>query len=230
MGPILKKNLIDVLKAVVPLFAAVCFLQLAIINAPLALFLQFVLGASLAVAGMLLLFIGIDLGVLPMGRFIGAELPRRGSLLLILGVAFVLGFAVTVAEPDVLVLASQVDALSAGRIPQLVVVSTTALGVALLAALAMARIIFGWPIKYLICGAYLLVIVIALVAPRDFVPLAFDAGSVTTGVLTAPVVISLTLGLTAVLAGRDPVSDGFGVMGLASVGAIIAFLAMGVLR
>ncbi len=229
MGPILRKNFLDVLKAVAPLFAVVCLLQFTIVHAPAAVFFQFVFGTGLAVAGMLLLFIGVDLGVLPMGRYIGAELPRRGSLLLILFVAFGFGFAVTVAEPDVLVLASQVDTVSEGRIPQVSVVTVIALGVAGLTALAIARIIFGWSIKYLICGAYVLILGLGFIAPADFVPLAFDAGSATTGVLTAPVVISLTLGLTAVMAGRDAVSDGFGVMGIASTGAIIAVLAMGIL-
>jgi hypothetical protein len=229
MNSIVIRNLVDVLKAVAPLIFAVSVLQFTVVHAPLGLFLQFLFGSVLAIAGMLLLFIGIDIGVLPMGRFIGAELPRRGSLTLILAVAFAIGFAVTVAEPDVLVLATQVDEASAGRIPQLGVLYVTGFGVAVMTAIALARIVFGWPMKYLICGVYVVAIALALIAPADFVPLAFDAGSVTTGVLTAPVVISLTLGLTAVLAGRDSVADGFGVMGLASIGAVVAVLAMGVL-
>ena len=104
MWSLLREKLLDVLKAVAPLVGLVVVLQLTVVHAPLDVFVQFLAGATLAVLGMLLLFTGIDLGILPMGRFIGAELPKKGSITLIVSVAFALGFATTVAEPDVLVL------------------------------------------------------------------------------------------------------------------------------
>src|SRR5262245_16501091 len=109
MWILLRDKLVDVLKAVAPLIGTVCVLQITIVHAPAELFLQFLGGSVLAIVGMLLLFAGVDLGILPMGRFIGAELPKKGSLVLIIAVAFALGFATTIAEPDVLVLAGQVD-------------------------------------------------------------------------------------------------------------------------
>ena len=111
MLALLKIKFSEVLQAVMPLFGAVCVFQVMLVGAPTALFLQFVAGSLLALFGMLLLLAGIDFGILPMGRFIGAELPRKGSLWLIIGVAFALGFATTAAEPDVLVLAGQVEAV-----------------------------------------------------------------------------------------------------------------------
>lgn len=225
----LKEKLLDVLKAIAPLVLVVCLLQVTIVQAPTGLFLQFVVGSALAVAGMLLLFMGIDLGILPMGRFIGAELPKKGSLTLIVTVAFALGFATTVAEPDVLVLASQVDAVSKHTISGQAVLYATALGLGVFAAIAMARIILGWSMKYMLAAVYSLSLVLALVAPANIVSLAFDGGSVTTGVLSAPVVIALSVGLSSVLASRSAVSDGFGILGFASVGPIIAILAMGML-
>ena len=226
MPSFLKEKLLDVLKAVAPLIVAVCVIQ-AIAQAPVALFLQFLAGSVLAIVGMLLLFIGIDLGILPMGRFIGAELPRKRSLALIMAVAFSITFATTVAEPDVLVLAGQVDMVSRGAISGQAFLYVVACGAAAFAAIAMARIIFGWPMKYMLAAAYSLVLVLALVAPSEFVPLAFDGGSVTTGVLSAPVIIALGIGLSSVLVGRSAVSDGFGVLGFASIGPIIAIMAMG---
>ena len=100
MWHLLRDKLLDVLKAVAPLIGAVVVLQITIVQAPAELFLQFLAGSVLAVVGMLLLFVGIDLGILPMGRFVGAELPKKGSLALILAVTFSLGFATTIAEPD----------------------------------------------------------------------------------------------------------------------------------
>lgn len=143
MLPLLKIKPPEVLQAVAPLFAAVCAFQVLLVGAPTALFLQFIAGSLLALVGMLLLLAGIDFGILPMGRFIGAELPTKGSLWLIAGVAFALGFATTAAEPDVLVLAGQVDAASEGVAAGQALVYITA-GVGLLAAVALLRIVWGF--------------------------------------------------------------------------------------
>jgi hypothetical protein len=194
------------------------------------LFVRFLLGAMLSICGMMLLFVGVDQGILPMGRFIGAELPKKGSLMLILAVAFSLGFATTVAEPDVLVLSGQIDAVSSGTMSGRTVLYVIAFGLAILTALAMARIIFGWPMKYMLAAVYTLILLLSFFAPAEFIPLAFDSGSVTTGVLSAPVVIALAIGLSSVLAGRSAVSDGFGLLGFASVGPIIAILLLGMLQ
>ena len=111
-------------------------------GAPADLFVQFLAGSILTILGMLLLFAGIDLGILPMGRFIGAELPRKGSITLIVAVAFSLGFAITVAEPDVLVLSSQVDTVSRGAVSGQAVLYVVALGVAVFVAAAMNPVTF----------------------------------------------------------------------------------------
>lgn len=229
MLQLLKPRLLEVLKAVAPLVAAVCVLQVALVDAPAELFLQFLAGAALAILGMVLLFAGIDLGILPMGRFIGAELPRKGSLWAILAVAFALGFATTVAEPDVLVLAGQVEAASRGMLSSQALVYVVALGVGLFAALALLRIVWGFSMRYLLAAVYSLMLLLTFLSPEEFVPLAYDAGSVTTGVLTAPVLLALALGLASVLAGRSPASDGFGVLGLASAGPIVVILLVGML-
>lgn len=229
MLPLLKLHLQDVLKAVAPLISAVCVLQVLLVNAPIALFVQFLAGSLLAALGMLLLFVGIDLGILPMGRFIGAELPKKGSLWLIGAVAFCSGFATTVAEPDVIVLSEQVQTLSDGGMAGQALVYIVAVGVGLFAALALWRIVRGFSMVYLLAAAYSIMILLSFLAPEELVPLAYDAGSVTTGVLTAPVVLALAIGLSSVLAERSAVSDGFGVLGLASVGPIIAVLLLGML-
>lgn len=230
MWSLLRDKLLDVLKAVAPLIGFVCLLQIAIVQAPTGLFLQFLAGSVLAVAGMLLLFMGIDLGILPMGRFIGAELPTRGSIALIVAVAFSLGFATTIAEPDVLVLSQQVGDIARGAMSGTAILYLISLGVAVFTAVAMARVVLGWPMIPLLTAAVVLMLALSLVAPAQFIPLAFDAGSVTTGVLSAPVVIALAIGLSSVLAGRSAVSDGFGLLGLASLGPVIAVLLMGLLR
>lgn len=229
MLQLLKEKLLEVIKAFAPLIIVVCVLQFTLVKAPTALFLQFLIGSLMAIGGMVFFFIGIDIGILPMGRFIGAELPQRGSLLLIIGVAFSFGFATTVAEPDVLVLSKQVDAISRGAISGNTVLYVTAIGVGIYVAMAMLRIVYGIRMTYLLAASYSIVILLSFFTPAEFVPLAYDSGSVTTGALTAPVVIALALGLSSVLAGRSTVSDGFGLLGFASVGPIIAVMIMGIL-
>jgi len=229
MLELLKSRLLEVLKAVGPLVAAVCVLQVVLVGAPAELFVQFLVGSTLAILGMVLLFAGIDLGILPMGRFIGAELPRKGALWAILAVAFALGFATTVAEPDVLVLSRQVEAASQGALSRYALVYVIAVGVGLFAALALLRVVWGFSMLYLLAAVYSLMILLSFFSPGGFVPLAYDAGSVTTGVLTAPVLLALALGLASVLAERSPASDGFGLLGLASAGPIIVILLVGML-
>lgn len=230
MIPILREKSLEVLQAVGPLILSICVLQFALVHAPMELFLQFLVGSLLAAIGMVLLFIGIDVGIVPMGRFVGAELPKKHSLLLILVVAFSIGFATTMPEPDVLVLSDQVERASNGSISGTAVLYAIALGVGVLTAIAAARIVFGWPLKYLLAIAYGCALTLALFAPPEFVSLAFDGGSVTTGILSAPVIIALAVGVSSVLAGRSAVSDGFGVVGFASIGPILTILAMGLLR
>lgn len=196
-------------------------------GAPVALFLQFIAGSLLALVGMLLLLAGIDFGILPMGRFIGAELPEKGSLWLIAGVAFALGFATTAAEPDVLVLVGQVEAASEGVVGGQPLVYIIAVGVGLLAAGALLRIVWGISMIHLLAAIFAIIIVLSLAAPEAFVPLAYDAGSVTTGVLTAPVMLALALGLSSVLGDRSAMADGFGLLGLGSTGPIIVILLLG---
>lgn len=228
MLSLLKEKLSETLRAVLPLFAIVCLLQLTLIGASTATIIHLVVGAVLIVAGMLLLFTGVDYGILPMGRYVGAALPAKGSIVLIVGVAFALGFATTLAEPDVLVFASQVNRFMSD-ISRQTILYAIAVGVAAFIATAMARIVFGFSLRGLLTVAYGGMLVTSLFAPAQFILLAYDAGSVTTGVLTAPIVLSIAIGLSSVLAGRSAVADGFGLLGFASIGPILAMMAIGIL-
>jgi hypothetical protein len=224
MLSLLRDRLREVLKSIGPLIGMVCVLQLAIVHAPAADFVQFLGGAVLVLLGLLLLVTGIELGILPMGRFIGAELPRKGSLALIAGAAMGLGFATTAAEPDVLILSGQVEAMTHGELSAQSLGWLIAAGVGACAALGLVRIVFGFSLKALLAAGYALALVLSLAVPEAVVSLAFDAGSVTTGVLSAPILLALALGVSSVIAGRAGAGDGFGLLGLASIGPIIAVL------
>lgn len=230
MWSFVRTRLPEVLRAIAPLLVSICLLQLTLVHAPLPQFLQFLAGSLLAVLGMLLLFAGVDHGILPMGRYIGAELPHKRSVWLIMAVGAALGFVTTVAEPDVLVLASQVGAIDGSPVDATVLTYLIAAGVGLFAAAALWRIAHGRALTLLLALAFGTMLLLSLAAPAVFVPMAYDAGSVTTGVLSGPVLLALGLGLSAVLARHAGTLDGFGLLGLASAGPVIVVLLVGWLR
>ncbi|MBE0431484.1 MAG: DUF1538 domain-containing protein [Dehalococcoidia bacterium] len=223
----LKGKLLEVLTAILPLVLAVVVLQFAVIRMPTAVFLQFIIGAAMVIGGMVLFLVGVDIGILPMGKALGAELPRRRSLFLVIGIAFVVGFAATVAEPDVIVLTRQVDEVSGGAISENVLIYAIAIGVGFFVAMAMLRILLNLPIAHLLAAGYVIIIVLSFFTPPAFVPVAFDSGGVTTGPMAVPIILSLGLGFSSVLAGRSAMSDGFGLIGLASIGPVIAVMILG---
>ncbi len=226
VGPLLDRAR-DTVKAVAPLLAVTTVLLVALVPPSVDLLVRVVGGGALVVVGMTLLFLGIDLGLGPMGRFIGAELPRRGSIALVAGVAFAIGLATTLAEPDVLVLATQVARASDGAISAGWLSLLIAAGVGIFAVLAILRVVVGTSMRVVLLVAYGVMLALSLVAPTPFVPLAYDAGSVTTGVLTAPVVLGLAIGFSAVIAGRNAEEDGFGILGVVSIGPVLLVLLLG---
>jgi hypothetical protein len=224
---LLKLKLAETLRAVAPLIVVVCLLQFTLVGAPTAVFLQYLAGSVLVTVGLLLLLTGIEFGLLPMGRFIGAKLAEGSSLSLLLFVAFAVGFATTAAEPDVLVLASQVDAASRGTLPSQPIVYIIAAGVGLFVVIAFLRVVLGLSMRWQLTAMYAAMIVLTILAPTALAPLAYDAGSVTTGALSGPVVLAVALGVSSVIAGRSQVNDAFGLLGVASIGPIIVILTIG---
>jgi hypothetical protein len=220
---------VEVIKAMLPLVIVIIIMQFAFIRMPIPLFLQFLVGAVMAIAGMILFLIGIDAGILPIGEAVGAELPKRRSLSLIVAIAFLVGFAATIAEPDVIVLTGQIDKVSQGSISDNILIYVIGIGIAFFVAMAILRIVLGFRMAYLLAAGYFIVIILSFFTPAEFVPVAFDAGGVTTGPMTVPIILSLGIGFSSVLADRSAISDGFGLIGLASVGPIIAVMIMGII-
>ncbi len=219
----------EVMRAIMPLVTVVIIVQLIAVKSAGIIFVQFLIGAVLATAGIALFLIGIEIGILPAGKTLGRELTEKRSLWLIVAVAFLIGFSTTIAEPDVIVLSKQADTITGGAVPESTLVYVIGLGLAFFAAMAMLRIILGFRIAYLLTASYLVVIILSFFTPPEFLPLAYDSGSATTGALTAPTVLALGIGLSSVLAGRSAISDGFGLLGLASIGPIIAVMLMGII-
>ena len=223
------ENLKEVTLAVLPIAIVVVLLQIFLVTMPWLIFARFLIGVLMVLAGLLLFLQGVKIGLLPMGEAVGSELPKHGSLFFLVFFAFLLGFAVTVAEPDVRVLANQVGIVSDGEIGSNILILTVALGVAVFVAMAMLRIVLKTPITWLLAGGYLLILLLSFITPPAFVPIAFDAGGVTTGPVTVPFILALGLGTVSVMGGRSSFADGFGLVGLASIGPVIGVMILGMI-
>jgi len=223
-----KETFKEVLQAILPICIVILLLQVFLLGASVAEVLEFIFGAAMVIVGIALFLIGVKIGLLPMGEAIGAEMPKSGSLLIIVAVAFFFGFLTTVAEPDVRVLTMMIDSVSGGGIAQTPTILVIAVGVGFFVATAILRIIYRIPIMHLLSAGYGGVILLSFITPPEFLPIAFDAGGVTTGPITVPFILALGVGVTSVLGGRSALSDGFGLIGLASIGPILGVMLMGV--
>lgn len=218
----------EVCQSVAPIVAVIILLQL-LLKMPCQTIGQFVGGAVMFTLGLFLFQIGIRVGLLPLGEAIGAALAEKGSLLFLLGIAFVLGLTVTVAEPNTRVLSHYVEIASGGRIAAATLIAAVALGVAIFVSLALMRLFLNIPLAYLVGAGCAIGLFILIFTPPQFAALSYDAGGVTTGPLLVPFVLALGIGIAAVLGGKSVLEDGFGLVGLAFLGPIIGVMLLGVL-
>lgn len=225
----IKNTVLEVVLAVLPVTVVVILLQLTVMRLSWAEFSQFLVGVVMVSTGLILFLLGVHLGLLPVGELIGSILPKQGKVWFIVLFGFLFGFVVTVAEPDVRVLAMQVELVSGGDITRNLLVYTVAAGVALFVGISMVRIIFNVPLTYLLIAGYGVVFLLAAFTPSQFVPISFDAGGVTTGPLTVPFVLALGVSVATVMGGRSASTDGFGLIALASIGPILTVMLLGVI-
>ncbi|MBW6463378.1 MAG: DUF1538 domain-containing protein [Bacillota bacterium] len=224
-----KEIILEVLQATGPIVIVIILIQFFVIRTPISLFWQFMAGAVLVTSGLFLFLVGVRVSLLPIGEMIGSELVTRGSLVFLLTAAFIFGFVITVAEPDVRVLALQVDFASGGSIGTSLLIIAVATGVGFFVAVAILRILLGIPISYLLASGYVLVVLLSFFTPPAFVAISFDAGGVTTGPMAVPFILAIGVGTTSVLGGKSGVSETFGLIGLASIGPVLGVMLLGVI-
>lgn len=222
MNKILKEKIREAISSVLPITVIVLVLSMTVAPMPRGTLLLFLAGAVLLVVGMGFFSLGADISMMPLGEAMGTQVGSMRRWQTVAVLSFLLGAVVTVAEPDLQVLAKQVPA-----IPDSVLIFTVAAGVGLFLALAMLRTRFHWPLARLLLVFYPVVFLLALFAPRDFIAVAFDAGGVTTGPVTVPFIMALGVGMAAVF-GHDSKEDSFGLVALCSVGPIFMVLLLGI--
>jgi hypothetical protein len=220
----------EVFTSVFPITLTVLILQVVLIGSTLQEIGTFLLSAVMVGLGFSLFLMGVKIGMLPMGESIGADLPKHGSIIFIIVATFFLSFLVTIAEPDVRVLTSVIDSVSGEEISRSGLIFVIAFGVAFFMVVSMLRVIYNVSLRYLFAAGYLLVIITSQFVSPQYLAISYDAGGVTTGPMTVPVILALGLGISAVLGGRSALSDGFGFIGLASIGPILGVMLLGVFQ
>ena len=176
---------------------------------PVGTLVLFLTGAVLLIVGMALFSLGTDVSMTPMGEGIGAQLPRTKNLFIVILLALIIGVLITIAEPDLQVLAGQVPS-----IPNDVLIWTVAVGVGLFFVLAMLRTLFKIRLSLLLIVFYAVVFVLSIFVPNEFVSVAFDSGGVTTGPVTVPFIMALGVGLSSIRGDSGAQEDSFGLVAL----------------
>ena len=188
----------------------------------------FTVGAGLLVVGIGLFSLGADLAMTPMGSHVGAGLSRQQKLGLLLSVCVVLGMLITIAEPDLQVLAKQVSAVMNGTL----LIYAVGIGVGAFLLVAILRIVFRKQLSLIMMLFYMLLFALALMLVVNdnaaLMPLAFDSGGVTTGPITVPFIMALGVGISSVLGDRHSQDNSFGLVALCSIGPVLAVLVLGI--
>ena len=211
----------EAVSSVLPI--AVIVLALAFTIAPLngPTVLLFALSAAVLIFGMTLFTLGSEIAMTPMGEMVGARLSERRSLSFLVVAGFLMGAVITIAEPDLTVLAAQVPAF-----PNSVLIFSVAAGVGLFLVLGLLRIVLRRRLNQMLLVLYAIVFLLAIFADNDFLPVAFDSGGVTTGPITVPFILALGVGVAAVRGGQSAEEDSFGLVALCSIGPILAVLVL----
>lgn len=224
MNEKLKEKTREALTSVLPITVIVLMLSVTLVPMEVGTLALFLTGAVLLIVGMGFFQLGAEISMTPLGQGIGGSIVRQKKTWLAVVICFAMGAIITISEPDLQVLANQVAA-----IPNAVLIWTVAAGVGVFTAVAVLRILYRVPLSKMLLGLYLLLFVVSLFVPNEFLAVAFDAGGVTTGPMTVPFIMALGVGVSAVRNDREAGGDSFGLVALCSIGPIITVLLLGLL-
>ena len=223
MNKILKEKIMEAFSSVLPITLIVLIASVILTPMPSGTILMFLAGAALLIIGMGFFTLGADMAMMPMGEGIGVHLTKSSKLALLIIVSFVMGVIITIAEPDLQVLARQVPS-----IPGRSLIITVAVGVGFFLVIAVLRPLLKIRLSVLLIFFYIVVFCVSYFAPGTFIPVAFDSGGVTTGPITVPFILAMGVGVASIRSDKNSQDDSFGLVALCSVGPILAVLILGI--
>ena len=216
-------SLKEALQSVLPIFAIVLLLSVTCAPMQSGVLVTFLFGTLLLIVGMNFFTIGSGISMQPLGEGIGIQIKKSRNLIIPLIICIVLGVLITIAEPDLQVLAEQVPS-----VPNMLLILFVAGGVGLFLALSLLRARFNIPLSRLLLICYAIVFVLAIFVPVDFIPTAFDSGGVTTGPVTVPFIMALGAGMASLGKGKNSQENSFGLVSLCSIGPILSVLILSI--
>lgn len=219
----LKEKIDESINAVVPITVIVLLLSIFIVPMETGTIAMFLVGAFMLIIGMAFFQLGAEMSMTPLGEGVGSQIMKTRRLSILVLVCFVMGVIITIAEPDLQVLANQVPS-----IPNETLIWTVALGVGAFLVVAVLRILFKLRLSLLLFILYIAVFLLSFVAPSDFISVAFDSGGVTTGPMTVPFIMAIGVGLSSTRSDKNGSSDSFGLVSLCSIGPIAMVLLLGI--
>lgn len=224
---VLLQKLKEVLFAVIPVTVIVLVLNFTLTPLDPHLLVRFLLGAFLIVIGLTIFLFGVEIGVTPIGNLMGNTIAKSNNVWIVGLAGLFLGFFISIAEPDLHILAGQVQAVTAGVLSQASIVVVVSVGIAVLLSLGLFRIVYNLPLNKMLTLIYLLILTLGIFSSSEFIAISFDASGATTGALTVPFMLALAYGVSSLKKnGTASEEDSFGLVGVASAGAILAVIVM----
>ncbi|MCQ8102657.1 DUF1538 domain-containing protein [Methylomonas sp. SURF-2] len=222
-----------------PILVVVLVFQLLVIHQPIPNVADLIIGSLFVVLGLTFFMLGLEQSLFPIGESMANAFARKGSVFWLLLFAFCLGFGSAVAEPSLIAVAQKAaDIAGAAHFIEnspraksdyaLTLRLTVATAVGMAIVIGVLRILIGWPLHYFIISGYFIVTVLAPFAPAEIVGIAFDSGGVATTTITVPLVTALGIGLANSIKGRNPITEGFGLIAFASLLPMIFVMAFGI--
>ncbi len=222
-------DLWETARSVLPLVVTLAFFQLVVLRKPIKNVKEFIIGVLLSIFGLHFFLKGISMSLLPLGDSVGENLVVLERKWLMVAVAFVVGYFGTLVEPALKTLALEVEEISIGAIPNRVLVHAVAVGFGSGMAIGVYKILNNISYVKIVAPLLLVIFVLIFFAPEEFVSIAMDSASATTGPVNIPLNMALAIGLAKILENVDPLLSGFGIVGLTSIGAVISVLVLGIL-
>jgi len=222
-------SFLHALKNLLPIVLVVVFFQLAILQQVPENTLSMAAGLLIVAVGVALFLQGLEFSIFPVGKSLSNQFARRGSVPILLAFGFAIGFSAVIAEPALIAVAQQAQDISGGRIEALTLRLLVATSVGTVVALGVFRTIMGYPLHWFMIVGYITVVIVTWFAPEEIVGLAYDSGGVTTNVVTVPLVAALGISLSTSIRGRNPLTDGFGLVALAVMVPMITVQLYGIL-
>ncbi len=226
---ILLEKLKEVSYSVLPITILVIFLHFTLVPLEIEMLSRFLLGAIFVVLGLGIFLFGAHIGIGPIGNLMGETIARTNKTYAVGLLGFILGFFITIAEPDLKILADQVNLASGGIISSGMILVFVSIGVGIMVAIGLLRILYGKPLNKIFTITYFIIFILGLIVSEEFLAISVDASGATTGAMTTPFILALGYGVSQLKGGKTSEEDSFGMVGLASAGPIFAVMLMSIL-